>query len=214
MNNDFDKQIKNLLEDSTAADAGFELNKKDVWDKIELKQETKIISFRKWISHAAAVIIGILLCLPFLFHSEKEEVKTVTIIKTVPSVKTINDTVFIVQNTVQNITKQNDSSVTIKKNNSPENIAEKASQPKQYDSNIINLLPVSNPNQMIAVTEKSRPKNKVLHLVDIENENAIPYTKRTESYALFNKIKIPARMDDKSQTLSMIVSNQFFNSKN
>ncbi|KAA5534495.1 hypothetical protein F0919_07690 [Taibaiella lutea] len=214
MKNDFDKQIKNLLDGASAADAGFNLDKKAVWDRIESKQQTKIIPFKKWISHAAAVIIGILLCLPFLFHSQKEVIKTVTVTKTIPSIQTISDTVFVVQNTTQNTINQNNTLPEVKKTISPETVAGTASQPKQENNNKTDVTQTNNSQQLIATAEVPRPKVRVLHLVDMENENAIPQTKQPENYALFNKIIIPGHADDKSETISMIVSNQFFNSKN
>jgi hypothetical protein len=214
MKNEFDKQIRNLLEGSTSAGAGFELDRKAVWDKIESKRQTKVISFKKWISYAAAVILGILICLPFLFHSKKEVIKTVTVTKTIPTIQTINDTVYVVKTTTQNTIKQNSALPKSKKEISTESIAGTSLQPKQENNNIRNVIPTNNQEQVIAATEVSKPKIQVLHLVDMENENAIPHTKRSENYALFHKIIIPGNIGDKSETISMIVGNQFFNSKN
>lgn len=213
MKSDFDKQIKKLLEDSTATDAGFDLNRTAVWDKIESKQKSKVISFPKWMSHAAAVIIGILLCLPFLFNAGKETVKTVTVVKTIPSVQTIMDTVWVVKTPGQSITKQ-PRTLTTAKSSFSETIAGQPLQTKQKDGTITNVVPANTPETLIAETKISTPKSKVLHLLDIENENAIPQAKHTSHYALFNKTNIPSGMDDKSQTISMIVDAKFFSSKN
>lgn len=209
MKNDFDKQIKDMLEGSMPVDTGFELDRKAVWSKIESKQKTKVIPFKKWASHAAAVVIGILLCLPFLFH-QKETVKTVTVTKTIPSIQKINDTVFLVQNT----TTQHNQPIVTKRNSSPQSIVSTPLQLKKEDNNTHDIMPIKGSEQIIAKAETIRPQVKVLHLVDMENENAFPQVRHTENYSLFNKITIPAHMDDKSETVSMIVANQIFNSKN
>lgn len=213
MKNDLDKQIKGLLEDATPADAGFELDRNAVWNRVESKQKAKAIPFRKWISHAAAAVIGILLCLPFLWHHEKEVIKTVTVTKTIPSIQTASDTVFVVQNPIQVIKNQPRLSAVTKRSTPTQSIANTTLQPKTEDNNVPDITPPNNTEQVIAQSTIAKPKVKVLHLVDMENENAAPRAKDATSYALFNKIKIPVRLDDKSETLTMIVSNQF-SSKN
>lgn len=207
MENNFDKRIRDLLDAAVAADTGFDLDKERVWNHIESRQKTKAVPFRKWVSHAAAVVIGILLCLPFLFRSEKEIIKTVTITNTIPSIQTITDTVLVVQSKIPDNHKPQ---ISDKKGQTGKSIAMPVLQPKEEENNSNNITDLP----AIAKTETPKAKIQVLHITDMENENVYPQARPKESYALFNKINFPARMDDKSETVSMIVSNQFFNSKN
>jgi len=209
MKNDLDKKIKGLLEDAAPADAGFELDRHAVWNRIESKQKAKVIPFSKWISHAAAVVIGILLCLPFLWHHEKEVIKTVTVTKTIPSIQTVSDTVFVVQNSVQSVARPNRLLSTPKKETASGNIAQSALQPDLQETTK-EVLPAKEPIPALIATTKNIPRPAVLHLMDIENENTNTNKSDKKEFTLLKKITIGNGLDKQSETVSMIITKQIF----
>ena len=160
MNNDLDKQLRDLLDASSPADAGFELNKERVWRTIDSKQETKVIPFRKWISHAAAVAAGILLCLPFLFRTGKETVRTVTVTKMAPPEKIV-DTVLVLQQPQPAANHQPAYRPQNKNQDKAESIA---AQTIPVSSRIDNDTPAAGSEPVIAQTTIPVRKMQVLHM--------------------------------------------------
>jgi hypothetical protein len=209
MKNDFDKKIKNLLEDANLSDTDFSLDKGGVWDKIEAKKTAKTIPFRKWISHAAALIIGMLICLPFLFQSKKETAQIVTVTKTIATpAQIVRDTVFVVNNSNTTTSKISKNPLQKQIPYTHETLVPKVSQPIAIDKNITNPTTEISTNEPDEATVAVAPKHKlgVLHLLDIENENSLPKSKQTDNYVLFKKISIPSLPNDNSETISMLIA--------
>jgi hypothetical protein len=215
MNNDFDKKIKELMEASQPADMGFDLDRSAVWDKIQHKKKAAVvIPFSKWMSHAAAVLIGILLCLPFLFHAKKERVQTVAVVKSVmPATQIIRDTVFV-ENKGALLVKPQIQAQSKVIHYATETSAHKGLEPVQAQNKLIEAPVINNNAQPIAATMTPKTPLKVLHLMDMDNENAIPKSKPVQDYTLFNKIIFSANATDKSETVTMQISKNIFHSNN
>ena len=76
-------------------------------------------------------------------------------------------------------------------------------------------LQVIDPTNDMAFNVTAPAKHKtVLHLLDMENENANPHKRKINGYAILSQINIASNSDAPSETVSMIFVNQFSKSKN
>lgn len=208
MKNDFDKKIKDLMESANLSDTGFDLNKSTVWNSIEHKQKAKIIPFRKWLSHAVAIIIGILICLPFLFHSNKKMDQNITVTKTISMPgQIIRDTIFV--ESKQNAIAIQTTKLNTKKSilHTDKTIADKVLQPIVPE--VKKEIALQEPVTKIAIAATTTYKPAVLHLMDMDNENAQPNKFKKPAFALIKIINLNNNPDDHpSETVSMMVSKQ------
>ena len=99
----FDRNLREKLLNANASEAGFDLNKEALWDKINKKEATKKKPILLYFSHAAAVAAGLLIAL-FLFNNysrPKERIIVKTMIQPSAS-REIKDTVYLQQTIVVN----------------------------------------------------------------------------------------------------------------
>lgn len=209
MKNAFDKDLKQRLDNASLQEAGLPFDKDKLWGKIEKKKAKKQIAFLPWISHAAAIAAGLAAGI-FLFVPKDQQVDNHQVVvqqKEVPVVQTIIDTVYIVKN--ENSQHQKPASVTITKTQQQ---APAATVQKTLPGITDNVLPAKEEQPALAVNERVQPK--VLHLADIENENAQPHTWERKKNTFF--VILPDRNQSGSGTesFSMLVAQKLNLTKN
>jgi flagellar basal body-associated protein FliL len=211
MKNTFDKDLKQRLDNASLQEAGLHFDKEKLWGKIEKKKAKKRIPFLPWISHTAAVAAGLAVGIFLFVHKDQQQNDHHVVVqqKEVPVLKTITDTVYIVKNEQQH---QKAAVVSISK--TPQQISVAMTQktlsgtPRTPD----NILPVKEEQPALAVNERVQPK--VLHLTDIENENAQPHTWERKRNSFF--VTLPDRSQSVSSTesFSMLVAQKLNLTKN
>lgn len=214
MEDNFDNQIKNLLEGSQSDGAGLGLDKNALWNRVEQKQKTKIIPFKKWASHAAAAIIGIIICLPFLFNNNKTVTKTITRLQPA-NTKIITDTVFLkdapalVSGKATPLQARTQQPLT-------GNPAPASSQPvpttihlANYDTTEVLTQPI-----FVAQVNNSHTRIKALHLKDMGNENATHQFRPVDKPNFIERLALRDQIQAPSESVSAIIDQQFFTSNN
>lgn len=212
-----DEKMREMLNDASLKALGHSVDSEAVWNKLSgEKSKGKSMKFKPWITHAAAVAAGILLAVLIgmnAFSPSKETLVSGVQVPLKEHSSVVHDTVFVA--------KQNESSWVSKdkKGKAAETIRNPETEKKQVP--VASILPVNNvlhetaavadTGQEVVVAKVIPAKSlPVMHLTDMDNENASQYYKseQEKGYVLFNKITIPANTTDRSETISMLVVNQ------
>jgi hypothetical protein len=214
MKDNFDNQIKDLLEGSQPDGAGLGLDKNALWNRIEQKQKSNIIPFKKWASHAAAAIIGIMVCLPFLFHNNKTIV-TKTITRLQPAnTKVITDTIFLKNTPALASTK----AAPFKSKTLQPPTGKAVSilpQPvvtihlPAHDTAVSMVQPT-----MVAQATTGHTRIKALHLKDMGNENATHQFLPTDKPNFIQRLASREEIQVPTESISAFIGQQFFTSNN
>jgi hypothetical protein len=213
MEDNFNNQIKNLLEGSQPHGTGPVLDKDALWNRIEQKQKNKTIPFKKWASHAAAAIIGIIICLPFLFHNNKTVTKTITRLQPA-STKIVTDTVFLKQTPqlasgqVAPLKPKALQPATVK----PPVVVpqtEVALRFPEHDT-VMNIVPAA----LLAQATTGHARSKALHVKDIGNENAVHQFRPVDKPSFIERLAARDQTQIPSESVSAIIDQQFFTSNN
>jgi hypothetical protein len=209
MKNTFDKDLKQRLDDASLQEAGLRFDKEKLWGKIEKKKAKKRMPFLPWLSHAAAIAAGLAIGI-FLFVPKGQQPLNdhhlVIQQKEVPVVRTITDTVYIVKNEPQQY--QKPASVAISK--IPQQASVTTTQKTLPTPD--NILPVKEEQPTLAVNERVLPK--VLHLTDIENENAQPHTRERKRNTFFVTLPDRSQLESSTESFSMLIAQKLNLTKN
>jgi hypothetical protein len=214
MKQDFDNNLKQRLGEASLPEAGVRFDKDKLWAKIEKKKTKKSIKFLPWVSHAAAVAAGLVIGIFFFTREHKAETTTPAVVvkQDRPAAATITDTVYVVKHDAQ--TQKNEKKVVPvirlqeQQKWEPEPIVVKETLLQTEKQNLTEPVP----EQVLAVTQTKRVK--VLHLSDIDNENANP--KAWERKKTFFEMAQSNNMqsDTHSETISMLVAKKLNLTKN
>lgn len=66
MSSSFEQQLKERLEQSSPEDLGYRPDREQLWNRIATQQKSRKIPLRLWVSHAAAIAAGLLIGVFFL----------------------------------------------------------------------------------------------------------------------------------------------------
>lgn len=180
MENKFDKDLKQRLGEASLPESGLRLDKDKLWNKIEKKRSGKRIAFLPWISHVAAMAAGLAAGIFMFVHNDQPETNQPVIVQhqEAPVVKRVTDTVYIAKNEKEQIKQPSALGKTTK-------APLPAPAPVQQPDNITtdDRLRKKEMQPMIAMN-KPVPV-KVLHLADIDNENAQPHIRAQEKPSFF-----------------------------
>lgn len=208
MKNTFDKDLKQRLDEASLPEAGLRFDKNKLWDKIEKKKAKKRIAFLPWISHAAAVAAGLVLGIFLFMHKDQPASRYQVIVKQkeVPVLRTITDTVYIVQNEQHKHPKPVSVTTTGIPQQAPV-LTQKVSPGTQDHA-----LQVKEEQPALVINERVQPK--VLHLTDIGNENAQSHAKERKKNTFF--VTLPDRHESglSTETFSMLVTQKLNLKKN
>jgi hypothetical protein len=209
MKNTFDKDLKQRLDSASLQEAGLRFDKEKLWGKIEKKKAKKRIPFLPWISHVAAVAAGLAAGIFLFVHKDQQQGNHQVVVqqKEIPVLKTITDTVYIVKNEPQQ--HQKPASVTVIK--IPQQTTVATTQ-KTLPPTPDNILPEKEEQPVLAVSERVQPK--VLHLADIENENAKPHTWERKRNTFFVTLPDRSQSGSSTESFSMLVAQKLNLTKN
>ncbi len=213
MNSAFDRNIKQELENASPEMLGYRPDRDKLWDKIAEKKKKKTIPFTLWISHAAAVAAGLVIGIFFLM---KEKTEQPALVSKQPSaiIQKVTDTIYVHNNT-------NDQPSAPKHSIRSEEKKQLANYPspiikQDQDQEEISVAQTDadRKEQPQHIVVKASSPVRVLHLVDMNNENADPKGTPKEGFAFFKKFANQSLPDiDNKETLSMIVSKHVLSSK-
>jgi hypothetical protein len=210
MKNEFDKDLKQRLDNASLQEAGLRFDKDKLWGKIEKKKAKKRIPFLPWVSHAAAVAAGLAIGIFFFVHKDQQPASDHQVVvqqKETPIVKTTTDTVYIVKNeTPQH---QKPASATIIKTPQQASIAV---EQKNLPGAANTILPAKEEQSVLAMNERIHPK--VLHLSDMENENAQSNTREQKKPSSIFVLSSQNQSESTSETFSMLIAQKLKLTKN
>jgi hypothetical protein len=218
MENHFDKDLKDRLGDASLPEAGLRLDKDKLWSRIEKKKAKKRIAFLPWVSHAAAIAAGLALGIFFFTKGTDENPVSKTISvqqQTRSSVPTVHDTVYIVRTDPQQEQQHQQPNKpaahsTIQKATplvpQQKNVFVKEEQP-----NVNKLKESDHAPETVFAGIAPRPV-KVLHLRDMDNENACPRSIPKSNLA-FLKTYLEKDMQGQSPETFSILIGKTLNSK-
>jgi hypothetical protein len=222
MKSEFDKHLKQKLDNTSPEEVGCSLNSGKLWDKIEQKKKGKQIKFMPWMSHAAAVAAGLVIGIFFFTKQTDETTESSTIAVhpySKPAITTIHDTVYLAKtNEEQNpefINPETKVNKSIQKARPAILIQQQQSQTVLKENTFPQTNKLKDPEHAPEATFLvALPKQvKVLHLSDMDNENT-PATinTRKKPIPIFVLSKdLPSETN--TETLSMLVVKTLSNSK-
>lgn len=178
MKSSFDQQIKQQLEQSSPEDLGYTPDRDNLWSRIEAKQNRKRLPLRMWLSHAAAIAAGLVIGSYFLTTYRQDTAQ-----QDISQTEQHTTAVLAKQDTLQSVAmpgQHNPSSVTTQARSTRSHIAP-APRPvtQQQPEPVIAAQPQPEPGPLPAgrdeeptvIAQAAQPKVKVLHLMDMRNEN-------------------------------------------
>lgn len=209
MKNTFDKDLKQRLDEASLPEAGLRFDKDKLWGKIEKKKAKKRISFLPWISHAAAVAAGLAAGIFLFVHKDQPASDHSVIVqqKETPVLRTITDTVYIVKHEKE----QTQPSVLRKTTKAQQPVAvATVQQPVKIITDP--KLPEKEAQPVIALHKPNPPK--VMHLIDMDNENAQPYTRERKRNTFFVNLSDRSQSGSGTESFSMLVAQKLNLTKN
>ncbi|WP_157977238.1 hypothetical protein [Taibaiella helva] len=215
MDNSFDRLLKEKLADQSPEALGFRPDREKLWQQMEAKKKRQTRLIPLWLSHTAAVAAGLLIAFFFLPHkgnNTKESAPAVagrqTVIRT--------DTVFVLQ--AATATGPGMPTTTIPQHHNRAAAAAPiiTSKPEAPTANI--PVPEAKEEKLEApieapVVAAAPPQTpRVLHLADMDNENAAtPQQKKELGGFLPANLTLP---DGRENALSSTAVQLFTKSKN
>lgn len=186
MEQDFDKDLKQRLDNASLPEAGVRFDKDKLWAKIENKKNRKRVSFLPWVSHAAAVAAGLAIGIFFFTRANNEEPDTTNVAvhqQEQPATAPTRDTVYLAK---QESKKQsnNPKALPVTRHQQEQKPAQEtviANEKQPYPEK--EEMPQPAPAPIFAAVQHKQ--TKVLHLSDMGNENANPKVWR-EKKSIFN----------------------------
>ena len=176
MKNAFEHKLKQSLEQASPEDVGHSFDRNKLWAKVAAKQQRKTVMFKPWLSHAAAVAIGLVLGL-YLWSDNKETVTTPMAkmdykqspLK-LPSAQTDKENLATASQGKNKIKPINNSLIeprynpnTASPGDAVKQVIKEAGQPEQPEVDVLEPLTLA--------VHKPLKNQKVLHLADMNNEN-------------------------------------------
>lgn len=210
MKNTFDKELKQKLANASLEETGIAFDKEKLWNRIEQKKSSGRSIVLPWISHIAAVAAGLLIGLFIFLKEEPQDQINVTQTRTIPAKVTLRDTVYVFQNTpakiapIKKITVQQQPGIT-------QHLPAPEQEPKEP---FITPVILKQEETLVATAATIPAKPRVLHLSDIDNENAHPKVARKQDLAFLKKYRNPGQAGQNQETFSMIIGKEIFNAKN
>jgi hypothetical protein len=186
MEHNFDKDLKQRLDNTSLPEAGLSFDKDKLWGKIENKKNKKRIPFLSWATHTAAVAAGLAIGIFFFTRANKEEPATLNVVAQKQNQQvttTITDTVYLAQHESTS-QKQGQKTTTItrlqqEQKQPQKTIIAQETQPQPEQK----TMPEPTPVPVFAMAQTKQVK--VLHLSDMGNENA-NHTVTKEKKSIFN----------------------------
>lgn len=215
MKNRFDKELKQRLENTSLEEAGMALDKEKLWGRIEKKKSSGRSIALPWLSHIAAVAAGLMIGLFLFLKEEQPQDQTVaTQQNAVPVNGAKTDTVYINRKPAGNygLTKNNVQPKPAPTGQTLPGLLRPAVQEQEEQP----ALPVVAEQEQPQIASIVFPavKPRVLHLSDMDNENAHPKAARKQDLAFIKKYLNPTQSGQNKETFSMIVEKEIFNVKN
>jgi len=215
MDNSFDRLLKEKLADQSPEALGLRPDREKLWQQVEARKKQKVRLIPLWLSHTAAVAAGLLIAFFFLPHkgnNTKESVPAVagrqTVIKT--------DTVFVLQAATATGPGMPTTTIPQHHNRAAAATPIVASKPEAPTANI--PLPEAREERLEApieapvVATAPHQTPRVLHLADMDNENAAaPQRKKELGGFLPANLTLP---DGRENALSSTAVQLFTKSKN
>lgn len=216
----FDRELKKKLEGLRPGEAGFTPAYDRIWERVQAgKKQPAVLPWRSWLSHAAAIAAGLVLGIFLLRPSEKPHPPTavVSVADRQPAPApagppiVIRDTLYV----------QVPARVTPPRRPATGTPVQTVPAPT-LQQHIATVSPDTVPQALtkepaqeaLLATAKPAPL-KVLHLSDIDNENAHPHSSRETMPAFFKRLINKGEGNNNSpETLSMLVSRHLSPSKN
>jgi hypothetical protein len=183
MKNDFDKKLADKLNSSSLEDLGLSPNRENMWRSIEQKQQKKTINFRMWLTHAAAIALGVFAGIYFLGRDKDATVKYVVVEKPAKQAPAHEQKIepteeTNIDNTISQAEPRKAKSATTYIAATPKQsetvIAPKQPIPEIQPSTLVieeKQPPVYTTLEPTTVAATSTKPKKVLHLADMTNEN-------------------------------------------
>ncbi len=181
----FDQRLKQQLEQSSPEDLGYRPDRDKLWSRIEAKQKRQTLPLRLWVSHAAAIAAGLVVGSYFLTtynrHEDPGGVKQIEQATTgiVPEQHNDSAPTVTVAPKVRDEAVQQQPLPGLQQHpapiGKPSQMAGTAQQPATQKTamgqspQLTNAAPVQ--EQAPVIAQAAQPKAKVLHLMDIDNEN-------------------------------------------
>lgn len=176
MKSSFDQKIKQQLEESSPEDLGYKPDRDNLWSRIEAKQNRKRLPLRMWLSHAAAIAAGLIIGSYFLTTYRQDTAQ-----QDIKQTEQHTAAVLPKQDTAPAAAmpgRLNTSPVTVQVRPSRSHNAttlQPASQQQQRSLTTAQpqpgLIPADKAEEPAVVAQAIKPKVKVLHLMDMHNEN-------------------------------------------
>lgn len=180
MKTSFDQQLKQQLDQSTPEDLGYKPDRDKLWNRIEAKQKRKTLPLRLWVSHAAAIAAGLVIGSYFLTTYRTEEPAGLKQAAQTTSQALPEPTVpQKIPAAIPARVIQPPATVFPKAHNSNNNLAlqpapaQKNQLPTDHTTNTPEIIPdpANDTKAPPVIAQVTQPKVKVLHLMDIHNEN-------------------------------------------
>jgi hypothetical protein len=181
MKTSFDQQLKQQLDQSRPEDLGYKPDRDKLWGRIEAKQKRKTLPLRLWISHAAAIAAGLVVGSYFLTTYNKSEEPAVlgqagqmaTQVVPKPAASQaipVAAPVPVTQPPASLLPKAHNSNTNLALHGLP---AQKLQLPADKTTNTTEIIPDpgNGTKTLPEVAQVTLPKVRVLHLMDIHNEN-------------------------------------------
>lgn len=223
MKSSFDQQLKKQLEESSPEDLGYKPDRDKLWSRIEAKQTRKRMPLRLWVSHAAAIAAGLIIGY-FLLTTYNQDAGQAGIKQVEQSTATLlpqQETQAQKQLPTAHQTAVQPATAAIPKVHAGNN---KTALPRQKQESLPEK--TSLPSPVIPVPEDRteappvmahvvQPKVKVLHLMDIKNENArLMRVKEPQPETGWARLIPDSDIKSNTETFSAQISKHILHTKN
>lgn len=202
------EQIRDKLADATPEALGFHPDRKQVWEAISRKQQIPRSSYLLWVSHAAAILTGILLGATLIALYFRNQPATDTIVVTTPQ-SPAAETAHEAE--LPSLPSQTTGASAVKKPLRKEVVPEAPAVAKEPQMPVIVERQPSAPVPTVAVA----PPMKTIHISDISHEHnnsAIPERKTTVWERIFSDRHHPS--DPAAQIPTLALHDYLTRSKN
>jgi hypothetical protein len=217
MKEDFERRLKQKLEQATPEELGYRPDKEQLWNRITTQQKKpKTLPLVTWITHAAAIAAGLLIGAFFLnWENQPAAVQLMPDVVSSQKLKIRTDTVYVLQSPGAHKDPEKVVPATAVNQARPHR---ETGQPTAAQEQIVQKQEIPAPKmerQETTIARNQQPP-KVLHLSDIGNENAIPQSRIIKMPILVQLFSSPNLQDDRqaSASASALIRQQAATTKN
>ncbi len=226
MSGSFEERLKQKLEQSSPEELGYRPDREQLWHKVVTRQKRRSLPLRLWLSHAAAIAAGLLIGGFFLATYKDREAaaglkpgQATAVVQTqqpqaaentnAPDKAPVTPSVATVQPATRHQLQQAHNPQPAKGQH-PAPIAPVTTQQQVITA----AVPAPTPEPVVARVEPTKTeKAKVLHLMDIDNENTRALRSPRESNNSWAWM-LPRPTGSDGTSFSQQLSEHLFHSKN